>query len=68
MDENNHKKIFDISLPLNEETISYPGNPEIKIEPQKSSTGQTIISRYLFRFNEQGGIRTGCESDTIYFP
>jgi len=41
----NQTVIIDISLPLNEHTVPYPGNPEIKIESQKSSTGQTIISK-----------------------
>lgn len=41
-------KIIDISIPLNTKTIAYPGNPEIQIESQKSSTGQTTISKISF--------------------
>ena len=29
-----YKKIIDISLPLNEKTITYPGDPTIMIEPE----------------------------------
>lgn len=37
-----YEKIIDISLPLSETTITYPGNPEIKIKKSQSSTGNTL--------------------------
>lgn len=37
-------QIIDISLPLNENTIVYPGNAPIKIESTKSSTGASYLS------------------------
>ena len=40
----NIKEIIDISLPLNENTIVYPGNAPLKIESFKSSSGLTYLS------------------------
>ncbi len=37
-------KIIDISLPLDKETIIYPGNTPVKIESYKSSSGLTYLS------------------------
>lgn len=37
--------IIDISLPIDEHTILYPGNPPVTIETLKSATGQTYLSR-----------------------
>lgn len=40
----NIKQIIDISLPLNENTIIYPGNAPLKIDSFKSSSGLTYLS------------------------
>jgi arylformamidase len=53
----NDSKIIDISIPLNTSTITYPGNPSISINSQKSSTGQTTISQIGF------GSHTGTHID-----
>ena len=41
----NYSKIIDISIPLTEKTIVYPGNPQIKIEEIKSEASKSIISQ-----------------------
>ena len=41
----NYSKIIDISIPLSEKTIVYPGNPKIKIEEIKSEASKSIISQ-----------------------
>ena len=38
MDKISYSKIIDISLPLKESTITYPGNPEIKFNRNKGTT------------------------------
>lgn len=42
-----NKKIIDISLKLNEQTIVYPGNPSISIQRDTSSSGNTISTIIL---------------------
>lgn len=37
-------KIFDISLPLNEQTITYPGTTPLKINPTRSSVTGSVLS------------------------
>jgi len=37
-------KIIDISLPLEEETITYPGIEKVRIDSRKSPSGSTIVS------------------------
>src|SRR3990167_6266113 len=38
-------EIIDISIPLTEKTIVYPGNPKIEIEEIKSEASKSIISK-----------------------
>src|SRR3990167_10101680 len=38
-------EIIDISIPLTEKTIVYPGNPKIEIEEVKSEASKSIISK-----------------------
>lgn len=40
-----YSQIIDISLPLSESTIIYPGNPKIEIEEIKSESSKSIISK-----------------------
>lgn len=40
-----YSEIIDISIPLNEQTIVYPGNPPIEIETMRSSTGGSVLSK-----------------------
>jgi len=40
-----YSKIIDISIPLTEKTIVYPGNPQIEIEEFKSEASNSIISK-----------------------
>lgn len=40
-----YQKIIDISIPLTESTIVYPGNPKIEIEEIKSESSKSIISK-----------------------
>ena len=51
------RKIIDISLPLNQETISYPGNPKVEIDPIQTSGGSYISKLSL-------GSHTGTHIDT----
>lgn len=53
----NYTQIIDISLPLSETTIVYPGNPSIEIEEMKSATGGSVISKITF------GSHTGTHVD-----
>lgn len=53
-----YSKIIDISLPLDEGTIIYPGNTPIKIDSYKSSSGLTYLSNINF------GSHTGTHIDT----
>lgn len=39
------KNIIDISIPLSESTIVYPGNPKIEIEKIKSEASHSVISK-----------------------
>ena len=39
-----YKNIIDISLPISESIIVYPGNSPVKIESYKSASGQTYLS------------------------
>lgn len=41
----NFTNIIDISLPLSESTVVYPGNPKVKIETLKSETSSSILSQ-----------------------
>lgn len=41
----NYSKIIDISIPLTEKTIVYPGNPQIEIEEIRSEASKSIISK-----------------------
>lgn len=41
----NYSKIIDISIPLSEKTIVYPGNPKIEIKEIKSEASKSIISK-----------------------
>lgn len=41
----NYSKIIDISMPLTEKTIVYPGNPQIEIEEIRSEASKSIISK-----------------------
>lgn len=52
-----YKKIVDISLPLDENTIIYPGNNPITIENYHSSSGLTYLSNISF------GSHTGTHID-----
>lgn len=40
-----YQKIIDISLPLNEQTILYPGNPPVTIEHFASASGSSFNSK-----------------------
>ena len=40
-----YNQIIDISIPLSESTIIYPGNPKIEIEEIKSEASKSIISK-----------------------
>jgi len=40
-----YSQIIDISLPLNEQTVVYPGNPAIEIEELKSESSKSVISK-----------------------
>lgn len=42
------EKIYDISIPLHENTVVYPGNPPIKIETIQSETTKSINSVITF--------------------
>ena len=53
----NYTQIIDISLPLHEGTIVYPGNPNIEIEPMPSATSGSVISKIVF------GSHTGTHID-----
>lgn len=37
--------IIDISLPINEQTVVYPGNPSVEIESIKSASGGSTVSK-----------------------
>jgi len=54
---NTYNTIIDISLPIDENIILYPGNPPVTIETQKSATGQTYLS------NLSLGTHTGTHID-----
>jgi len=43
----NYSKIIDISIPLTEKTIVYPGNPQIEIQEIKSEASKSIISKIV---------------------
>ncbi len=43
-----YSKIIDISIPINKETVVYPGNPTIEIEEFKSSASGSTISKIIF--------------------
>lgn len=53
----NYSQIIDISLPLHEGTIVYPGNPSIEIEEISSATSGSVISKIVF------GSHTGTHVD-----
>jgi len=57
------KKIIDISIPLNEETIVYPGIESVEIKPRKSPSGSTVVS--AISMNTHSGTHIDAPSHTI---
>ncbi len=53
----NYSQILDISLPLHEGTIVYPGNPSIELEEMGSAASGSILSKIIF------GSHTGTHID-----
>lgn len=53
----NYSQIIDISLPLHQGTIVYPGNPAIEIEEMGSAASGSILSKITF------GSHTGTHID-----
>lgn len=53
----NYSQLIDISLPLHEGTIVYPGNPQIEIQAMPSATSGSVISKIVF------GSHTGTHVD-----
>jgi arylformamidase len=62
MDEFHYKKIFDISLPVEEEMLTYPGNPEVAFTPQK---GETSIHTDI-RFGSHTGTHMDAPSHVFF--
>jgi len=56
-------KIIDISLPLNEDTIVYPGIESIEIKSRKSPSGSTVVS--AVSMNTHSGTHIDAPSHTI---
>ncbi|OGK13537.1 hypothetical protein A3A93_00205 [Candidatus Roizmanbacteria bacterium RIFCSPLOWO2_01_FULL_38_12] len=54
----NYQQIIDISLPLHEGTIVYPGNPAIEIEEIKSQSSGSVLSKITL------GSHTGTHIDS----
>jgi arylformamidase len=51
------RRILDISLPLNEKTVVYPGNPPIQFTPEVSLTSKSRLTKISF------GSHTGTHID-----
>lgn len=51
------RKILDISIPLNEKTVVYPGNPPVKFESEMSLTSKSRLTKISF------GSHTGTHID-----
>ncbi|CAN5122087.1 cyclase family protein [soil metagenome] len=52
-----YSQIIDISVPLNKNTVAYPGNPAVEIEELKSAASGSTISKITF------GSHTGTHVD-----
>lgn len=53
-----YNKIVDVSLPLKEGMITYPGNPDFAVEPMPSASGTSMLTKMIL------GTHTGTHIDT----